>query len=147
MTTIPQRLREIAELIRNPHPVGRPWVSSFEVTQGIEAIAAALEAPAADAVPVVALLTDGCESGAIRADRAEGWHALVHSTDPLIRQRDHIATVAALQDRINELESRQEQVRAFLDIAAGEGMELGGVDAGDLYVRLFGHPILDESKE
>lgn len=165
MTTIPQRLREIAARLRKPRD-GRPWGADDDAADLLDAIAAELEAPAADAAVVswIAVLDDeqrphqmnprlhrvGFQS--LRSAEAwiaseldfKGWR---YAIEPLVRQRDHLATVAALQARINELESRQEQVRTFLDIAAGEGMELGGVDAGDLYVRLFGHPILDESKE
>jgi hypothetical protein len=32
-------------------------------------------------------------------------------------------------------------LRTFLDAAAGEGLVLGGVDAADLYLLLFGPPI------
>lgn len=100
MTTIPQRLRDIAKHI---HECGLTMDS-----RRLKGIAAELEAPAADAVPVVAYefehtrghrtLHPAAEVGVAYRDTAKAVHALVN-------QRDHLATVSALQGRITSLEA------------------------------------------
>lgn len=78
----------------------------------------------------------------------ERWAKDANAKDDAIRERDEARDLAdSLQARINALEAHHGQVRTFLDVAAGEGMELGGVDAGDLYVKMFGYPQQDTSKE
>lgn len=103
--TIPQRLREIAGVMQE---------GGLEMNAGkLLSIAAELEAPVADvAMPVVAMLTDGNRSGAIRVDRvlgADGFHALTHSTDDLVRARDARAAIAERDARINALEQERAQ--------------------------------------
>lgn len=155
MSTIPQRLREIAVRLRKPRD-GRPWGADDGAADLLDAIAAELEAPdavpaqenrhgsvalqylreevaramapvhaafderskaekpAADAVPVVAYQkprTVGC----VRIDSDEvHLYPLIRDREQaglrdgelLVSARDHLATVAALQARIDELESR-----------------------------------------
>lgn len=51
--------------------------------------------------------------------------------------KDPSAEIAALRERIAGMEKDADDLRKFLDVAAGEGYEFDGVDAGDLYLRLF----------
>lgn len=95
--TIPQRLRDIAFRLRKPRD-GRPWGADDGAADLLDAIAAELEAPAADAQKVVILWRDHLPDGRYDPNA---------KNEPLIRQYDHIAAVAALQARINELEARQ----------------------------------------
>lgn len=110
MTTIPQRLREIAARLRRPRD-GRPWGADDGAADLLDAIAAELEAPAADAVPVVAYEFEHTY-GKSTFHAEDEFHLAYRDTakdiHQLIRQRDHLATVAALQARIKELERQKE---------------------------------------
>lgn len=141
--TITQRLRDIAFRLRKPRD-GRPWGADDGAAYLLDAIAAQLDVPAADAVPVK--WQDGLDNEQLRAafkrklpavdptDRdlsvfalgvevgesidASAWNRLHHvlkrhglhpgrTDDDIIDITDKaLATVAALQARIDELESR-----------------------------------------
>lgn len=126
--TIPQRLRDIADRVHE-HGLTMSYRMLLD-------IAAELEAPAADVVPVVAWeVRDSAgfvciEYDASAADAAEkdGW-----GTVPLVRQRDHLATVAALQARIKDLEAEN------FALAAGQCIVHGGLcgdEGGSQYCSL-----------
>lgn len=108
MSTIPQRLREIAVRI------GTHDMAAYVQ---LRAIANELDAPAADAVPVVAhLSTDKTKFMYDSTIQARGGLSVWHEyTRPLVYQRDHLAAVSALQARINELEARQVVPNAVLE--------------------------------
>lgn len=132
MTTIPQRLREIAVDLNKSICREQASMSASELL----VIAAELEAPAADAVPVVAWeVRDSAgfvcieyDASAANAAEKDGW-----KTDPLVRQLDHIATVAALQSRIKSLEAEN------FALAAGQCVVPGGLcgdEGGSQYCSL-----------
>lgn len=88
MTTIPQRLREIAVRIDT---------NDMAAYVQLRAIAAELEAPVADAPKVVMLW---------RETLPDGRYDPNAKNEPLICQRDHLAAVSALQARIKDLETQ-----------------------------------------
>lgn len=143
MTTIPQRLHEIAEQLAVIASSNRGIGLDQAVI--VAAIAAELEAPAADAVPVVAYefehtrghrtLHPAAEVGIAYRDTAKAVHALV-------KQRDHIATVSALQQQLGECsggyETMEREVAALqarikdleaenFTLAAGQCVVTGGL--------------------
>jgi len=55
---------------------------------------------------------------------------------PLVRVSD----LAEIVRRGHPQPCSMERLRKFLDSAAGEGFELDGVDAADLFIEIFGAP-------
>lgn len=86
--------------------------------------------PAGDpAMPVV---------GEVRESNKFGlyfWRDMTHASqvgERLVRQSDALAAIAAArQERVPD------DLRKFLDAAAGDGLECGGVDAAELYLKLW----------
>lgn len=60
-------------------------------------------------------------------------------------KRDQISLIEHIAAGASEGDVRDD-LRKFLDVAAGEGYELDGVDAGDLYLRLFPNAFDDIAK-
>lgn len=89
MTTISQRLRHVANCL-----VQLEGACEHELAPELRAIASELEAPAADAPKVVMLWREALPDG--RYDHNA-------KNEPLIRQRDYIATVSALQEETASL--------------------------------------------
>lgn len=99
MTTIPQRLRDIAV------DVGQQNMAAYVK---LRAIAAELEVHTADVVPVVAVMTSYARSNELNFWTREAA-SLPTGEYRLVTEAAHLATVAALQARINALEARQWQ--------------------------------------
>lgn len=132
MTTIPQRLREIAQAMVAPYPEYGMPPSPYDMARLIKAIAAELEAPAADAVPVVAYLYEDAHGNQyLHQAHNTAW---VAPPQPLIRKSDHTASVWSLQDRINALEARQ----WFLADETDDSQDGAWSDAADAYAKAAG---------
>lgn len=55
-------------------------------------------------------------------------------------QRVSDTNAETLWHQLSRAGAGSEQLRKFLDVAAGEGYEFDGVDAADLYYTIFGEP-------
>lgn len=153
MNTIQQRLRDIAFRLRKPRD-GRPWDADDGGADLLDAIAAELESPAAaGAVPVVATEYVCKRPGKVsvyasvddtgQEHRDEKWSTV--DTYPLVRQADHQAMVADLTTTVSTLQARINALEARWNLCSACNAEAGG--AADMYVKMFGDPQQDTSKE
>ena len=94
--------------------------------------------------PQVSNLTDPIETALTALDSAQNglrWYQEQHPSDDSSADTETHEQIEEACDKLNaSLFMVNTRLKSFLDIAAGDGLSINGIEASDLYIGIFGNP-------
>ena len=94
--------------------------------------------------PQVSNLTDTIETALTTLDSAQNglrWYQEQHPSDASPADAETHEQIGEACDKLNaSLLVVNTRLKSFLDIAAGDGLSINGIEASDLYIEIFGNP-------